>query len=251
MKVGNSYCVEVNNGLPRPTTKPVATPTKTSSSTPSPTGSKKPSPTQSGLIDTCTDFYFAVKEDRCEKIVAKYGTFTFDDFVKWNPAVGSTCGGIWADTWYCVGVPGTPTVRPSATLTTPTPTAAPTGVQTPSPIREGMTTTCNKFHFVVKDENCDVLVKKYGTFTLAQFLSWNPAVGSNCGGLWADTWFCVGVPGTAPPTTTKPSTTLATSTRPASSTWSMPCILKFVNGQYYCVGKLTYPYMNKSCGAEC
>lgn len=166
--------------------------------------------------------------------------------MKWDPAVGSTCGSIWVDPWYCVGVPGTATARPSATLTTPTPTVAPTGVQTPSPIREGMTTTCNKFHFVVKDENCDTLVTKYGSFTLAQFLSWDPAVGSNCGGLWADTWFCVGVPGTAPPTTTKPSTTLATSTRPALSTWSMLCILKFMNGQYYCVGKLINIYMNKS-----
>lgn len=131
----------------------------------------------------------------------------------------------------------TPTARPSLSLTTPTPTAAPTGVQTPSPVREGMVANCNKFHFVVKDETCSTLVQKYGTFTLAQFVSWNPSVGSGCGGLWTDTWVCISVPGSAPPTTTKPSTTLVTSTRPASSTWSMPCILKFFSGQYLCAGK--------------
>jgi hypothetical protein len=132
---------------------------------------------------------------------------------------------------------GIPTARPSASLTTPIPTAGPTGVQTPSPNHEGMVTNCNKFHFVVTDENCNTLVQKYGTFTLAQFLSWNLSVGSGCEGLGLETYFCVGVPGNTPPTTTKPSTTLATSTRPASSTWSMPCILQFFNGQYLCTGK--------------
>ncbi|KAH4183220.1 hypothetical protein HBI16_217600 [Parastagonospora nodorum] len=228
--VGNSYCVEVNNGLPRP---PTNKPTSTSTSIrPSATASKKPSPTQPGLIDSCTDFYFAVDSDRCDSIVAKYSTFTYDDFVKWNPAVGSSCSGIWAQTWYCVAVPGTPTVRPSLTSATPTPT----GAGKPSPTREGMIDTCNKFHFVAENENCDTLIKMYGTFTFEEFLKWNPAVGSNCGGLWKSTYFCVGVPTAA--TTAKPTitrSTFATSTRPSTSTFTMACILQFVNGQYYCV----------------
>jgi hypothetical protein len=119
IKVGNSYCVEVNNGLPRPTSKKSSTTVPTTTIKPTPTGIKKPSPMQPGLIESCTDFYFAEANDRCEIIVAKYGTFTYEDFVKWNPAVGPTCGGIWAQTYYCVGVPGTPTVKLSAT---PTPT---------------------------------------------------------------------------------------------------------------------------------
>jgi hypothetical protein len=207
------------------------------SATPTPTGIHKPSPTQSGLIDTCTDFYFAAANDRCDLIVAKYGTFTYDDFVRWNPAVGLTCDGIWARTYYCVGVPGTSTVRPSATLKVPTPTPAPTGNTRPSPVRDGMIETCSKYHFVVKDDTCDTLVEKYGTFSRTQFVGWNPSVGSDCKGLWLDTWFCVGVPGTNPVTTTRPSSTFATSTRSATSTWTMLCILKFVNGAYYCVGK--------------
>lgn len=228
IKVGNSYCVEVNNGLPRPV-KP--TPTSTTAQ-PSSTGIKKPSPTQSGLIESCTDFYFAADDDRCDLIVAKYGTFTFNDFVTWNPAVGPTCSGIWAKTWYCVGVPGTPNTRPTATSATPTPT----GIVTPSPVREDMVKTCNKFHFVEKDEVCDTIIRKYGTFTFSQFFAWNPSVGSNCAGLWVNTWYCIGVPGSTTPTVTaKPSTTFATSTRPTSST--KPCILSFINGQYCCAGK--------------
>jgi hypothetical protein len=220
------YCVGVPGTA---TVKPSATPT--------PTGIHKPSPTQSGLIDTCTDFYFAAANDRCDLIIAKYGTFTYDDFVRWNPAVGPTCDGIWARTYYCVGAPGTSTVRPSATSKVPTPTPAPTGNTRPSPVREGMIETCNKYHFVVKDDTCDTLVEKYGTFSRTQFVGWNPSVGSDCKGLWLNTWFCVGVPGTNPVTTTRSSSTFATSTRAATSTWTMPCILKFVNGAYYCVGK--------------
>ena len=94
--------------------------TKTTSG---PTGTLKPSPTQAGLISSCTTFYFAIADDNCNRIVAMYNTFSLDNFVQWNPAVGTTCSGIWADTWYCVGIPGTPTAKPSIT-------AVPTTLQT-------------------------------------------------------------------------------------------------------------------------
>jgi hypothetical protein len=63
-----------------------------------------------------------------------------------------------------VGIPGTPTTRPTATSATPTPIG---GIEIPSPVREDMVKTCNKFYFVEKDENCDTIVRKYGTFTSA------------------------------------------------------------------------------------
>lgn len=46
------------------------------------------------------------------------------------------------------------------------------------------------------------IVDQYGTFSLAQFRSWN---GSTCTGLWLGYWYCVGVPGT--PTTQAPAET--------------------------------------------
>ncbi|GIJ81614.1 hypothetical protein Asppvi_000113 [Aspergillus pseudoviridinutans] len=187
IKVGNSYCVEVNHGTPRPTT-----------TTPTSTATPKPSPTQDGLIDTCTTFYMAVAGDTCDKIVAKYGTFTSAEFLSWNPAVGADCSGLWAKTYYCVGIPGTPTTKPSTT-------AVPTGV--PSPTQSGLISTCNNFYMAVAGDTCDKIVAKYGTFTSAEFLSWNPAVGADCSGLQAKTYYCVGVPGTP---TTKPTTTPTT-----------------------------------------
>jgi hypothetical protein len=105
------------------------------------------------MIESCTDFYFTEANDQCEIIVAKYGTFTYDDFVRWNPAVGPTCGGIWAQTYYCVGVPGTATVKPSATPT-------PTGIHKSSPTQSGLIDTCTDFYFAAANDRCDLIVAK-------------------------------------------------------------------------------------------
>ncbi|RYP67949.1 hypothetical protein DL769_005627 [Monosporascus sp. CRB-8-3] len=175
IKVGNSYCIEVNYGEPRPTTTSAI-----STVQPTPTEKPKPSPTQGGLIDTCNKFYFA-----------------------WNPAVGDDCSGLWAETYYCVAVPGSPTAPPT---TTP---PSPTGDLKPSPTQEGLIDTCTKFYLAVAGDTCDKIVKAHGTFTFVDFLKWNPAVGEDCSGLWAKTYYCVGVPETptARPTTTKPPPT--------------------------------------------
>ncbi|KAF2818195.1 hypothetical protein CC86DRAFT_337458 [Ophiobolus disseminans] len=189
--IGNSYCIEV---LPPP---PATVTSSSSSTTPTPTKIVKPSPTQDGLVDSCTNFYFAVKSDNCQKIANKYGTFSIADFIKWNPAVGPDCDGLWAQTYYCVGIPGTPT--------TPIATATATGTPKPSPTQEGLIDSCTSFYFAVKSDTCTKIVQKYGTFNVADFIKWNPAVGADCGGLWAETYYCVGVPGT--PTTPLPSST--------------------------------------------
>ncbi|CAD6446761.1 ebb40fb2-5fe2-4202-a0f0-7e45d98b00a8 [Sclerotinia trifoliorum] len=154
LRIGNSYCVEVNFGLPRPTTTLKLTSTSSSSTltTPIPTttGTPKPSPTQPGLIEACTTFHYAVSGDDCSLIVAKYGTFTFADFLAWNPAVGSACTGLWASTWYCVGVPGTPTVRPTSTSSTSTSTSA----SGPTPTQSGIVGTCSRWHLAVSGDDC-------------------------------------------------------------------------------------------------
>jgi hypothetical protein len=167
------------------------------SATPTPTKVVKPSPTQEGL------FYFTVANDNCEKIAKKFGTFTSAEFISWNPAVGEDCSGIWAKTYYCVGIPGTPT----APVTTAAP--SPTGSPKPSPTQEGLVDSCTNFYFAVANDNCEKIAKKFGTFSSADFIKWNPAVGDDCSGIWAQTYYCVGVPGTptAPVTTVKSITT--------------------------------------------
>ncbi|KAF4969333.1 hypothetical protein FSARC_3408 [Fusarium sarcochroum] len=205
IQVGHAYCVEVNFGAPREEDKPRVTSTEDAG--PEPTESPKPSPTQEGLIDTCTSFYKAKKGDTCPKIIAQYHTFDFGEFFKWNPAVEKDCSGIWAETWYCVGVPGTPTSPPTKTAET---TAKPTG-QKPSPTQEGLIDSCTKFYFAEKGDTCAKIVSKHGTFDFDTFYKWNPAVGKDCSAIWANTYYCIAVPGTP---TVKPS---ATSPKPTAT----------------------------------
>ncbi|KAH6988451.1 hypothetical protein EDB80DRAFT_816699 [Ilyonectria destructans] len=202
IQVGHAYCVEVNNGFPRDEDPPKATTTEDAE--PEPTDDSKPSPTQDGLIDTCTSFYKAKKGDTCTKIIAQYKTFDFDGFLEWNPAVEMDCSGIWADTYYCVGVPGTPTSPPTQAAATTT--AAATGLAKPSPTQDGLIESCSSFYFAAKSDTCAKIVARYGTFDFDDFYKWNPAVGKDCSGIWASTYYCVGVPGTP---TTKPTLTTA------------------------------------------
>jgi hypothetical protein len=163
------YCV----GIPStPTTKP--------STTTTPTGG--PSPTQTGTISTCNNFYKAVSGDTCSKVVAKYGTFTLNQFLSWNPAVGADCSGLWLGYYYCMGVPDTPS---TTTITTTTPAG-------PSPTQTGIISTCSRYHKAVAGDSCAGIVNQYGTFTLDQFLSWNSAVGADCSGLWLGYYYCIG-----------------------------------------------------------
>ncbi|KAJ4245206.1 hypothetical protein NW762_014076 [Fusarium torreyae] len=214
MQFGHSYCVEVNNGLPREGISSSQAPTTSQPAEPEPTKASGPSPTQEGLINTCTTFYQAKKGDTCAKIIAEHNeTFDQDDLFKWNPALGKDCSGVWANYYYCVGVPGTPTKKPSVTTSKPTATA--TGLQTPSPIQDGMVKNCNKFHPVAKTTTCSS-IEKYYNLPLSQFLAWNPAVGKDCSGLWANYYVCVSVEGYKPSATTtttaKATTTKATTT---------------------------------------
>jgi LysM repeat protein len=136
--------------------------------------------------------------DTCQKIVDKYGGFSLDQFYGWNPAIGTDCSGLWVDYYVCVGVPGTPT-----TTKNPTTTTAPSG---PSPTQDGIISTCKTFYKVASGDTCQKIVDKYGTFALTDFYNWNPAVGSDCSGLWVGYYVCVGLPST-PTTTNRPTTT--------------------------------------------
>ncbi|KAM5483085.1 hypothetical protein MaudMau93_006483 [Microsporum audouinii] len=154
IKVGNSYCVEVNNGNPPSSTSVPTSTTMPPTSTMSPAGSPKPSPTQEGLIDTCQRFYKAETGDTCDIIQRKFNIFSLEQLISWNPAVMSDCKSLWAGYYYCIGIPGTPTSAPpvtsatfTSTLTTPTPTG-------PTPTQPGIISTCNRYHQAISGDTC-------------------------------------------------------------------------------------------------
>ncbi|KAL5316128.1 hypothetical protein ACEPPN_017006 [Leptodophora sp. 'Broadleaf-Isolate-01'] len=212
--VGKEYCVEWMGAAPgtTTTTKPVTTSSITSTSkivtTTTSTAPSGPSPTQDGIVGDCQKFHLATSGDTCGGIVSKYGGFTLQQFYSWNPAVGNDCSGLWLGYYYCVAVTGTPTSTSPAVTTT----AAPAG---PSPTQDGIVADCKKYHIAVSGDTCQKIVDTYKTFSLTQFYSWNPAVGTDCSGLWLGYNYCIAITGT--PTTIPPTTTSTAPTGPTVS----------------------------------
>jgi hypothetical protein len=113
-----------------------------------------------------------VKEgDGCSAIASKFG-ITLEQFLTWNPAAGSTCGGLWKDAYACVSIIRQEGTKPPATSTKPptTSTKSTNGVVTPTPTQPNMADNCNQFHFVVGEKDtCASIATKYA-ISLATFL---------------------------------------------------------------------------------
>lgn len=144
-------------------------------------GIQTPFPAQPNIVTNCNKFYFVNSGDTCPSIVSA-NSITLAKFLEWNPKAGSNCNGLWANAYACVSVIGY----------TPTPTDPGNGVQTPAPIQAGMVANCKKFHYVATGQNCPDIQTKYGV-TLANLYKWNPAIGPDCRGMWAEAYICVGV----------------------------------------------------------
>ncbi|KAM7198759.1 hypothetical protein V8F20_006074 [Naviculisporaceae sp. PSN 640] len=157
----------------------------------------------------------------CSAFATENG-ITLDQFRRWNPSIPSNCGTLKSGFSYCVEafsepVPTTSTTKKITTATTTnkptTPAKPPTttttkptnGINTPLPTQTGMATNCNKFHLVPPGQTCATIATQY-SISVAQFQQWNPAAKSDCTGLWANSYACVGIIG-KPTTTTKPPAT--------------------------------------------
>ncbi|KAM0669608.1 hypothetical protein ACQRIU_000003 [Beauveria bassiana] len=197
IKIGNAYCVEVNYGLPRTTavtstdTTTTTSDSQTSTTTSAPTASL-PSPTQDGLAKDCSQFYLAKSGDTCNGIVAVYGSFSLDEFLAWNPAVGRTCNLLLSGTYYCVDAPSRITTSSTTTTVAATSTTLDNGIATPQPTQPGMVKDCVKFHYVFPGNTC-AQITSYNGISQQDFAKWNPQVGEGCTALWANTYACVGV----------------------------------------------------------
>ncbi|KAJ5150329.1 hypothetical protein N7448_001907 [Penicillium atrosanguineum] len=158
---------------------------------PPPNGIETPLPIQSGMVDNCDAFHLVVAEDTCDTIAAKY-KITTTQFVAWNPAVGSTCSGMWANTYACVSIIGH---NPSSTTTTTTTKAPPTTTSAsgPSPTQSGLISTCETFYKAQQGDTCEIIAQQKFPYiySLPLFKRWNPAVGENCDKLRPGYYYCV------------------------------------------------------------
>ncbi|KAK4241775.1 hypothetical protein C8A03DRAFT_30080 [Achaetomium macrosporum] len=147
-----------------------------------------------------------------------------DAFLSWNPSLAPLYNATNPDACtlqpgyrYCssgrrVKSSSTSSTSSSSLLTgsgtgtrTSTSTRISTGIRTPSPIQSGMVGNCNKFYLVQPNDGCWAIAKSNG-IALADFYSWNPAVGRSCTALYPGAYVCIGVSPTPTPTTTAPST---------------------------------------------
>ncbi|KAK3342345.1 hypothetical protein B0H65DRAFT_575430 [Neurospora tetraspora] len=215
-----NVCVGVIGGASVSTSVP-ATATTTAGN-----GIATPSPTQAGMVGNCNKFHFVSGGQDCPAIQYLYG-ITFDQLLRWNPAIGASCQGMWANTYLCVSTTTDQTTLITSTKTTVITTSKPTttagnGISTPQPIQTGIPTNCDKFHTVVAGDECQAIANKYSV-SLSQFYAWNPAIGTGCSTLWAGYNVCVHTVGattiktTASPTSTGNGIATPTPTQPVAS----------------------------------
>jgi hypothetical protein len=43
----------------------------------------------------------------------------------------------------------------------------------------------------LQGDTCNVILREFNYISREQFFQWNPALGGNCDGLWAQYWYCV------------------------------------------------------------
>ncbi len=84
---------------------------------------------------------------------------------------------MWADHYACVGMI--------------TPTRPGNGIATPTPTQPDMVDNCNKFHYIYKGNTCDQIIS-YSHISQEDSAKWNPKIGGECKGIWADAYACVG-----------------------------------------------------------
>jgi hypothetical protein len=112
--------------------------------------------------------------------------------------------------YYCVGIPSIPNQPTSCEQPKPTSTTTPgNGVATPTPTQFNMVSNCEQFYLVKEGDTCQQIAAKSG-ISEAQFKTWNPSVGSSCGGIWPNAYVCVRTIGFVPPINLACSTTSKT-----------------------------------------
>ncbi|KAL1838070.1 hypothetical protein VTJ49DRAFT_3090 [Mycothermus thermophilus] len=134
-------------------------------------GITTPAPLQRDVVSNCDAFYLVPVGESCDLVASKNG-ISVADLQRFNPSLTSDCNAnLWAEAYACVSIIGH----------TPTPVDPGNGVETPSPIQDGMTKNCKTFHFV-DGQTCYSILENY-QISLADFYEWNPAVGVDCRGI--------------------------------------------------------------------
>ncbi|KAJ5720987.1 uncharacterized protein N7483_008921 [Penicillium malachiteum] len=173
--------------------------TATSSST-----SVSRAPEQTGIAANCDAYYVVKSNDTCAGIIAEFGNFTLTEFYSWNPAVGSSCAYLDVGDAVCIGTTTSNSTSTSSVTVTATTTTA-SGTAEPS-----TDSSCTEYRKVVDGDSCIGIEEEYN-ITAAEFLAWNPTVGTTCESLWLGYLVCVDAPYTITSSATPTATSISTS----------------------------------------
>ncbi|KAE8371287.1 hypothetical protein BDV26DRAFT_302913 [Aspergillus bertholletiae] len=141
--------------------------TSSAGATPTLPSTTVPSPIQPGTATDCVTYYEVQSGDDCWGIINKKFTYiTEDQFIKWNPAVGSSCK-ILLGYPYCVAV------------------------KTAQPMPDTIN-TCIKWHLTRDSDGCWQIQQDFH-ISVDDFTKWNPHIGADCHALWLGYYIYVGV----------------------------------------------------------
>ncbi|KAK0703021.1 hypothetical protein B0T26DRAFT_657286 [Lasiosphaeria miniovina] len=144
-------------------------------------GSSAGLPIDPNITSNCTWWIDLTTSTTCASVIAEKA-ITLDQFQRWNPPVSATCETLQAGRPYCVEALSELTTAPSSSISV----SALTSLQPP---QSDLTQSPHVSGLV---DNCDAIAGANGIM-LVQFLSWNPSVGTTCGGLWAGAYVCVAI----------------------------------------------------------
>ncbi|MCJ1250760.1 hypothetical protein MMC30_007988 [Trapelia coarctata] len=169
------------------------------------TGPTSSYPIRDGSWTNCTTYEQLTFGETCQEVLDGY-SITIAQFYAWNPAVGSNCENLWTGYQYCVRTN-------SSSSTTPTQSSSSAGPTPTAPTQSGQPSNCNRWYTAQSGDTC-ASVEQAGVISDALFKQFNPAVNSDCSGLWAGYAYCVGTTDQNP--APSPTSTL-TSSSPSSS----------------------------------
>ncbi|KAF4948697.1 hypothetical protein FGADI_9472 [Fusarium gaditjirri] len=207
--VGYWYCVGVKSKATdnlewETSTPPFTPPPEPTSYTPTklaPANSDfTPTPSHGPMPTDCIHYHQAEADESCRDILKAYSYLSKDQFFNYNPVLKNNCDGLWKNNWYCVGVKSELLMLPTVTTT-------------PGDIPSGSPKDCKAWYYTTGGETCDQLANMFGTFSVDEFISMNPAVLDDCSNIEDNTWYCVAGPGTR----TTRTADLSTPTRPATA----------------------------------
>ena len=176
----------------------------------------------------CSSYAPVPAGESCQEVLDRWD-LTIAQFYSWNPAIGATCENLWTNYRYCVRpdvdfIPAPVSVSASTTatkssLSTSSPSSS--GPTPPAGTQSGQPSNCNAWIVAKAGDGCDTVEKAAG-ISAATFLQLNPAVGSDCSGLWANYAYCIGTSAvtTKAVSTSASKATSKTTSVPASKTTS-------------------------------